>query len=337
MATIIIVGAGMAGLTCGRRLQAAGHQVVWLEKSRGVGGRLATRRLDGGGWVDQGVRYWSPSAGLDALTQPLLDQGLLHRWQAQGFRWDGALQTRSVVAYCAERGVNAIAKHLAQSCDIRRQQRVIALAKTEDGWQLTSDGPEGISEIVADAVVLAVPAPQALPLLTSLDDGAVAALSQVNYSPCLSVIATYDRLPDQPDSGWHISAEHPVLAWLSLESSKPVTHPSVNAVLLQSQASFAAQYFERLSPDKAAEAILQQTTVAQMLAAAAEILPGLEPPQTHRLHCWRYSFVERPYPEAILQTQCPSLVCCGDWCCPDQLTNLAAAYRSGIAAAEFLA
>jgi renalase len=41
------VGAGLAGLICAQKLQRAGYQVAVLEKSRGLGGRLATRRVDG--------------------------------------------------------------------------------------------------------------------------------------------------------------------------------------------------------------------------------------------------------------------------------------------------
>ena len=37
------IGAGMAGIACARTLVQAGHQVTVFEKSRGVGGRMATR------------------------------------------------------------------------------------------------------------------------------------------------------------------------------------------------------------------------------------------------------------------------------------------------------
>ncbi|WP_269139402.1 FAD-dependent oxidoreductase [Burkholderia vietnamiensis] len=43
-AHIAIVGAGIAGLACARVLSDAGHHVTVYEKSRGVGGRMSTRR-----------------------------------------------------------------------------------------------------------------------------------------------------------------------------------------------------------------------------------------------------------------------------------------------------
>lgn len=45
--TVAVVGAGLAGLACARHLQAAGRDVVVLEASDGVGGRVRTDRHDG--------------------------------------------------------------------------------------------------------------------------------------------------------------------------------------------------------------------------------------------------------------------------------------------------
>lgn len=46
-APVLIVGAGLAGLTCARHLQRAGVPVRLLEKSDGPGGRVRTDRVDG--------------------------------------------------------------------------------------------------------------------------------------------------------------------------------------------------------------------------------------------------------------------------------------------------
>ena len=43
----LIVGAGLAGLTCARLLRKAGYEVEVFEQSDGVGGRVRTDRFDG--------------------------------------------------------------------------------------------------------------------------------------------------------------------------------------------------------------------------------------------------------------------------------------------------
>lgn len=47
MPEVVVVGAGLAGLACARRLQQAGHEVVVLEASDAVGGRVRTDVVDG--------------------------------------------------------------------------------------------------------------------------------------------------------------------------------------------------------------------------------------------------------------------------------------------------
>ena len=50
-----MVGAGMAGLTAAHRLSGV-TEVVILDKGRGVGGRLATRRI-GDATIDHGAQF----------------------------------------------------------------------------------------------------------------------------------------------------------------------------------------------------------------------------------------------------------------------------------------
>ena len=47
MAPVVVIGGGLAGLTCARHLHAAGIPVQVLEASDEVGGRVRTDRVDG--------------------------------------------------------------------------------------------------------------------------------------------------------------------------------------------------------------------------------------------------------------------------------------------------
>jgi predicted NAD/FAD-dependent oxidoreductase len=44
MIGIVVIGAGMSGIACTRALRAAGLPVRLIDKGRGIGGRMATRR-----------------------------------------------------------------------------------------------------------------------------------------------------------------------------------------------------------------------------------------------------------------------------------------------------
>ena len=55
---VIIVGAGMAGLSAARELEKRGRSVALLDKGRGVGGRMANRRFEGARF-DTGAQFFS--------------------------------------------------------------------------------------------------------------------------------------------------------------------------------------------------------------------------------------------------------------------------------------
>ena len=81
--TVVVVGAGMAGLACARDLTAAGLDVLVVEKARGAGGRLSTRRGEGAS-LDLGAPFLS---GTHPALAPLLrgarSCGAARPWRAR--------------------------------------------------------------------------------------------------------------------------------------------------------------------------------------------------------------------------------------------------------------
>jgi renalase len=53
---VVVVGAGISGLALARELRSRGRAPLVLERARGVGGRCATRRIDGQP-VDHGLAF----------------------------------------------------------------------------------------------------------------------------------------------------------------------------------------------------------------------------------------------------------------------------------------
>lgn len=308
---VAIVGAGMAGLVCARELQQAGFRPVILEKSRGVGGRVATRRLQDT-CADHGLVALSVQGD---RTRDLMARftALLRPWHGGVFGGRGLAEN----GYISPQGMNQIPKQLARNLDIYRQHRVETLVLDSDAWQLQGDG----FSVRAKAVVLAIPAPQAIALTANLElpNSFHRALQGVDYHSCLTVMASYCSLP-LPD--WEARKGEGILAWIGLDSSKR-ENASVPIFVYHSAPEFAARYLDASNLDPAAQ---------QMLAAAGEVFPGLEAPTGWQIHRWRYGLPKRSFPQPCLSCETPNLlVACGDWCGGDRLE---AALTSGMAAAQ---
>ncbi|NJL22281.1 MAG: NAD(P)-binding protein [Leptolyngbyaceae cyanobacterium SM1_3_5] len=193
MLDVAIVGAGLSGLICAQQLRRSGYRVALIEKSRGLGGRLATRRLPNT-CADHGVRFWDEQGD---RTRELIrvgrDRNLLQPWTDIEYHLNGEPQATAVPPrYATTDGMTAIAKALAAQLEIHRSLRVVQLAAGENWW-LTCESGE-IFE--ARSIGLAIPAPQAVMLLESIDSPPADLLAQVRsveFDPCLTVIATYDK------------------------------------------------------------------------------------------------------------------------------------------------
>jgi hypothetical protein len=346
---VAVIGAGMAGLTCAQQLKQAGQRVVVLEKSRGVGGRMATRRLNGT-FADHGACYLTPKGDrFQNLIHQLLAAGILNVWTDRVYELGAAGKLMPpppedrYPRYVAPNGMTAIAKFLAADLDIRLQQRVQTLELLADRhWRLIAEvmsntGDQSSVEILADAVVVTIPAPQAVILLQSLPEtvlppALLKSLEAVKFAPCLSTIAGYplefsqDWLARYPDLRAVTFSQHPAIAWLGLDSSKrlPATQP---VFVVQSTAAFAENHLEAIDLKTAGHQLLQQ-------AAAQLLLPWLADPVWLQVHRWRYAFAQQPLPDTYLAAPTPiPLLFAGDWCGGMKVES---AFLSGLAAAAQL-
>ncbi len=335
MFDVAVIGAGMAGLTCAQQLSQAGYSVVVVEKSRGVGGRVATRRLHGT-CADHGTRYLEPKGYLQDLVQVLSDRHVLQLWTDTVYERlpeQPQLQPSTHPLYVAPAGMSAVAKFLAANLEIRLNRRVQAIAPTEGGWCLTLEpAPDSVGatsidsddlKLTAGAVVFAIPAPQALSLLETLASVPTFLhnLRSVEFNPCFSVIAGYACSHPEPTWKAVTFLDNSDLAWIGWDSSKRHVDPLV--FVAQSSSDFAKLHLETHDLNSVGY---------KLLHAAQHLLPWLNQPDWIQVHRWRYAFPSRPWHETYLSAGTdPPLVCCGDWCGGGDVES---AMLSGLAAAD---
>jgi renalase len=299
-----IIGTGLAGLTCARQLCDRGYTVKLFDKSRGIGGRLATRRVNQADQViavDHGLPFLTiQGEKTAALIENLTQHSLVKSW------FDST--------YISPLGINAVAKFLAKDLEIKRDFLVTRLETQGKKWFL-EDKERSYGEF--KAIVIAIPAPQAVLLLKNSDIMAWPELRSIVYDPCLTVMAGYrDSLPEPSLS--------PDISWLGLDSSKRESSTDY-VFVLHSSADFAEKYLDSEDLEAVKLDLLARTS--------------LPIPTWSQIHRWRYTFVRKGLAVSCLSESSPlPLVACGDWCQEVQQTSrnssLEAVLNSGVAAAN---
>lgn len=347
MEDVVVIGAGVSGLTAARQLQQIGHRVTVVDKSRGLGGRLATRRV-GSTAIDHGCRYLTPFA--DSALSPipaLLQAGVLKPWQPETFALgedDSLTATAGETFYAAPQGMSAVAKVLAPGLAIHRHWLATALMPLSHGWRIEGETLSGDRQgesisIEAKAVVVAIPAPQAAALMVRAapqHEGLAKLIHQlqnVEFDAVITAMAGYSpdqsaNLPAQTGlGGWTVVGNsHPVLHWAALDSSKR-TDSLEPVVVVHSSANFAANNIDRSNLESVGHELLT--------AAAGNLAAWLSFPIWMQVHRWRYGFVRRSLGASVLSSPTlPNIVGCGDWCSGG---NVEGAIASGHRAAELIA
>lgn len=316
--SVAIVGAGIAGLACARTLAAHGVATRLFDKGRTPGGRLATRRvdLDGHGiGFDHGAQYLTARGALFRATLDAVDA----RPWIEGHRRVGVPR------------MSAIPRALAEGLDITLGREVVEIAGGPHAWLLRHatprrpGGPPG-ADVTEDgpfeAVVVAVPAPQAAPLLEGPAAELRAALEPVRMAPCWTLMAAFRTPLDLPD---HIRPEGGPIAWAARDSSKPGRDPAVECWVVQAGAAWTRDHLEMAEPEAR----------AALLAAFARLAEqALPDPAYAAAHRWRYALVERPLGTPFLWDGARSIGAAGDWCLGPRAE---AAAESGTALATAMA
>ncbi|PWH15946.1 MAG: hypothetical protein DDG60_04995 [Anaerolineae bacterium] len=309
---ILIVGAGIAGLLAATDLQAAGFQPLIVDKGRGVGGRLATRRI-GAASFDHGAQFITArTPRFAALLQSWRNQGLLTEWyrspEDEHIRWRGVPT------------ITALPKYLSQGLAVHLERKLIALQPENSAWRAHFEHGESIS---ARAVLLTAPVPQSLAVLetgqVTLAPSIHTALQAIEYEPCLAVMAVLKGQSNLAAPGF-VRPTDGNIAWLADNYIKGVS--AVPAITLHATPAFSRAHWDD-DRQETGKKLLQEAT-AWLGSEVAEF----------QVHGWRYARpINNDFPPALIVSQKPMLLLAGDAFGGARVEGAA---LSGWAAAELL-
>jgi len=296
----LVIGAGICGLTAARFLTESGLRVTILEKSRGVGGRMATRR-SGEGTFDHGAQsIIVRSETFGAYVTEWLQQGLLLPW-SDGFADSvGGSRDRRQQHYRGAPSMTAVPKYVAAGLHLHLNQRAGRAEVIDGAWRVTTD-QGGIFS--ADALLITPPVPQSLALLPQQSgvilSADLATLRQIEYHSTLALLYTLSGDSAIPSPG-ALRMKNGVVAWIADNRQKGIS-PGAITVTVHTAHEFAAAHLDA-TPD----AIRNEVTpaVAHLLRS-----PIIEV-QVHR---WRYSAPKRIHTNTfMLASRDPVLLFAGD-------------------------
>ena len=316
---VAVIGAGLSGLTCARTLADHDIGVTVFEKSRGFGGRCATRR-DGPWQFDHGAQYFTVR---DARLSPLISS-----WQQRGLitPWQGVLAVRDngewqpakigVRRWVAVPGMNSLGAHLADGLDVQLSTHVTHVQREGMQWRLVADSGADLGAF--DTVLTCVPSPQAVALLAPIAPQLAHAAASASMHPTWATMVVLEERPPFEWDGAFLNDDD-VLSWISRNASKPLRAVDETWVLHATR-QWSTSHLE----DDA-------TTVAGAMIAAFATALGRRVMTVHSVaHRWRYALPDPVTSDAALYDPTLMLGAGGDWCGGPRIEG---ALLSGIALA----
>jgi renalase len=342
---VLIIGAGIAGLTAGNALQQAGLTVQLVDKGRGVGGRLSTRRLANGAWFDHGAQYFTANTpAFEAVVQAWEAEGIVHPWFEQLSWFEGDTITQEAPQTPARKryiptgsGMNSLPKHLAKNLALQTSCRIVRLDNKNNCWEAVDE--QG-NLFKAKALIITSPVPQTLELLhnshLSLTPQQTSQLNSVMYEPCLALMIALKPKAIAPEVvtalsvGYKAKDPEHALGWVGANHTKADPSFSSLAFTLHASPSFSRTHWDEPL----------ETVLPLLLEAIPAPLKQIITPQsietTTQLHRWKYALLSQSLeamPTVCLQGLPPCFLAgdaFGDY------AKIETAYLSGIASSQAL-
>lgn len=316
MNKVIVLGSGMAGLAAASILRARGREVLVLDKGTVPGGRVASRKL-GKALFDHGLqRFHAESSPFAASLAEWESGGLVAPWAMPT-----SVATTPYPSFRVPGGMRQLTRHLARELAVRQSCRALAVTPSRSGWRIMLE--DGTEETAA-ALVVAIPAPQALALFdsggASLPHEVREGLSAIEYHRCIAVLARLAEPSGIPGGAFECGPEP--LAWVADNHAKGVSGEP-GALTLLAGPEFSRQFWE-LGDDLVAFRLFGciQSRISRPLAE-------------YQVKRWRLARASATIPERHLAAEAPHpVVFAGEGLGGDRSEG---AWLSGISAGRWMA
>lgn len=318
---VAVIGAGPAGLFAARTLADHGISVEIFEKSRGLGGRMATRRTSEGLAFDHGAQYFTARDERFArYAASWQQQGIIAPWEGRIVARDAGTQTpvaNGIARYVGIPTMNSFCKHLSSDLKVSVEHTITTARREPDGWWL--DFAEHPSQGPFDWIVGSSPAAQSAKIFATSAPSIASQAAAVTMTPCWALLVGFDE-PAETDFDAAFINSGP-LSWIARTSSKPGRKAAPDCWIAHGSAAWSLEHLEK-SAEELLPALLNHFYEAS----------GISPRKTcyASAHRWRFAIPPQPTTERCLADVTNRAILCGDWCGGPRVEG---AVLSGMAAA----
>ena len=290
MKKIAIIGTGLSAIFSAIHLRKnTDLEINLFDKARGLGGRLATRRAEGGKF-DHGAQYFSIER-INNLPeiQMLINEGVINN-----------IEDKDI--YFSPDGMTNIAKKLLIDFNIFKEHKLVSIDKENENYKLFF---ENGSTFNSNYIIMSCPMPQSLEILNKskidYDNNLIKALKDLNYFPCIVVMIKSEIKLSNLDKHIGRDVDSKNISWIGDNYGKKVSSIE-NYYTIQCSPEFSYENFEN-EYDETNEKLKHE--MEKIFGSNYQILSN---------HKWRYSIPKNFYQgdNSLVINQKDFLGLCGD-------------------------
>lgn len=300
---IAIIGAGLSGISAARSLKDKANITIF-DKSRGIGGRMTTRRSEKYNF-DHGAQFFTAKGEeFRKLCRNAQQDGVIDLWNADFVEiTDGKITnsrkfSQEYPHYVATPQMNSLCKYMAQDFEVKLGQKITKINFSNQKWSLQNDKGEIFTDF--DYLILAIPSHQVLDLI----DQKTKDYQRIKDTKMVGCFALMVGLKSEPELDFEAAlVKESVISWISLNSSKP-NRAGGTTLLVNSRNSWAEENIENDMN------ILQGQLLEELIKITKIDRDNIDHLDLHR---WRYANIDKQKGEKYIFDHSQNLGICGDW------------------------
>jgi len=280
----LIIGAGLSGLAAAQVLVDAGRSVSIIDKGRGVGGRMATRRA-GEATFDHGAQFFTVRGDeFRAVIDRAIEAEVVDIW-CRGFSVEDGYPR-----YFCPKGMTSLAKWMtdqlrSKDVSIETDTRAARIEAGADHWKVQLD--DG-GERHAHSLIVTAPVPQTIELVGHVLDPEVSStLSAITYKPTFALLITLDAPSAMTSPGGDQRTEADLFTFVADNQQKGVS--AVPALTFHVNGDVSSTRWDD-DPESIIADLLPETAPWVGEADIVDV----------QLHKWKFAGPYTPYPERHL-------------------------------------